>query len=133
MSCYPLHLLSLFTSGRVSCFGGRLLPHAQVSLANALVNDVYSSLGSDVLSLVVALYAINVRDAKLAQGIGARADGKNLACYQLSSNSPTPKYSYGWHRAEILAALVNGVFLLALCLSIFLEAIERFFSVPGMD
>lgn len=43
------------------------------------------------------------------------------------------KYSYGWHRAEILAALINGVFLLALCFSIFMEAIERFFSSPGMS
>ena len=29
-------------------------------------------------------------------------------------------------RAEILGALVNSVFLLALCVSIFIEAIERF-------
>jgi zinc transporter 1 len=36
------------------------------------------------------------------------------------------KYTYGWQRAEILGALVNGVFLVALCLSIFLEAIQRF-------
>lgn len=42
------------------------------------------------------------------------------------------RYSYGWHRAEILAALVNGVFLLALCFSISLEAIGRFFSTPGV-
>ncbi|KAF8320428.1 cation efflux protein [Clavulina sp. PMI_390] len=65
---------------------------------------------NDVLSLMVALYAIKV-----------------------STNTPTSKYSYGWHRAEILAALVNGVFLLALCLSIFLEAIVRFFSVPEIS
>lgn len=32
----------------------------------------------------------------------------------------------GWQRAEILGALVNGVFLIALCVSIFLEAIQRF-------
>lgn len=51
---------------------------------------------------------------------------------QLSSAKESDsRYSYGWHRAEILAALINGVFLLALCLSIFLEAIERFFSTPG--
>lgn len=61
------------------------------------------------MSLVVALYAI-----KLTQNTVASAE-----------------YSYGWHRAEILAALINGVFLLALCFSIFIEAIERFFSVPG--
>ena len=33
-----------------------------------------------------------------------------------------------WQRAETLGALINGVFLVALCLSIFLEAIQRFFE-----
>lgn len=33
-----------------------------------------------------------------------------------------------WQRAETLGALVNGVFLVALCMSIFLEAISRFFE-----
>lgn len=51
---------------------------------------------------------------------------------QLSAKSEADdKYTYGWHRAEILAALVNGVFLLALCFSVSLEALERFFSAPG--
>lgn len=31
-----------------------------------------------------------------------------------------------WQRAETLGALVNGVFLVALCMTIFLEAIQRF-------
>ncbi|KAG6812476.1 hypothetical protein H0H92_002583 [Tricholoma furcatifolium] len=38
--------------------------------------------------------------------------------------------SFHMLKAEILAALINGVFLLALCFSIFLESIERFFSTP---
>jgi len=50
---------------------------------------------------------------------------------QLSKSGSDLRYSYGWHRAEILAALINGVFLLALCFSISLEAIERFFALPG--
>lgn len=51
---------------------------------------------------------------------------------QLSAKSEADdQYTYGWHRAEILAALVNGVFLLALCFSVSLEALERFFSAPG--
>ncbi|KAI8066193.1 cation efflux family-domain-containing protein [Gilbertella persicaria] len=37
-----------------------------------------------------------------------------------------PKYSYGWQRAEILGALVNGVFLFALCFTIFIDCIKRF-------
>ncbi|KAG1757492.1 cation efflux protein [Suillus lakei] len=69
------------------------------------------SLNSDVISLVVALYAIQLS--------------------QKSANDP--RYSYGWHRAEILAALVNGVFLLALCFSITMEALERFFSTPEIS
>ncbi|KAJ7792508.1 cation efflux family-domain-containing protein, partial [Mycena olivaceomarginata] len=71
----------------------------------ALIADSFHML-NDVMSLIVALYAI-----------------------KLTNQSATDsRYSYGWHRAEILAALINGVFLLALCFSIGLEATERFFS-----
>ena len=63
---------------------------------------------NDVVSLIVALYAL-----KLA-----------------ANSTRSSKYSYGWQRAEILGALVNGVFLLALCFSIFMEAIQRLFGAP---
>ena len=50
-------------------------------------------------------------------------------CRQLAAREETSnKYTWGWQRAEVLGALVNGVFLLALCFSIFMEAIERFFN-----
>ncbi|TFY71919.1 hypothetical protein EVG20_g1078 [Dentipellis fragilis] len=76
----------------------------------ALVADSFHML-NDVVSLVIALYAI-----------------------KLTAQSTTDaRYSYGWHRAEILAALVNGVFLLALCFSIALEALQRSFSVPEIS
>ncbi|KAF5377585.1 hypothetical protein D9615_005337 [Tricholomella constricta] len=76
----------------------------------ALVADSFHML-NDVMSLIVALYAIKLT----------------------ASSSVDSRYSYGWHRAEILAALVNGVFLLALCFSISLEAIQRFFSTPEIS
>lgn len=44
-----------------------------------------------------------------------------------------PRYSYGWQRAEVLGALINGVFLLALCFSIFMEALERLFNVTEVS
>jgi len=69
----------------------------------ALVADSFHML-NDVLSLCVGLWAVKVANQK--------------------SNSKM--YTYGWQRAETLGALVNGVFLVALCLSIFLEAIQRF-------
>ncbi|KAG0148802.1 hypothetical protein CROQUDRAFT_105523 [Cronartium quercuum f. sp. fusiforme G11] len=71
----------------------------------ALVADSFHML-NDVCSLIVALYAINLAN----------------------QTKPTEEYSYGWQRAEILGALINGVFLLALCFSIFLEAIQRVFD-----
>ncbi|KAJ4489333.1 cation efflux protein [Lentinula edodes] len=76
----------------------------------ALVADSFHML-NDVMSLIVALYAIKLT----------------------AENAADSRYSYGWHRAEILAALVNGVFLLALCFSIFLEAVERFFNTPEVS
>lgn len=38
--------------------------------------------------------------------------------------------TYGWKRAEILGAVMNGCFLLALCLYILLESIPRFIAPP---
>ncbi|PSN69742.1 cation efflux protein [Corynespora cassiicola Philippines] len=69
----------------------------------ALVADSFHML-NDVLSLCVGLWAVKVANQK--------------------TNSKM--YTYGWQRAETLGALINGVFLVALCLSIFLEAIQRF-------
>ncbi|KAI8384811.1 cation efflux family-domain-containing protein [Radiomyces spectabilis] len=71
----------------------------------ALVADSFHML-NDMLAFSVALWAINVA----------------------SHTRRDPKYSYGWQRAEILGALVNGVFLIALCFTIVIDAIERFIS-----
>ncbi|KAI9322496.1 cation efflux protein [Dichotomocladium elegans] len=72
----------------------------------ALVADSFHML-NDMLSLVVALWAIRVAS--------------------VSQFDPS-RYSYGWQRAEILGALINAVFLLALCVTILIEAIQRFVS-----
>lgn len=39
------------------------------------------------------------------------------------------KNTFGWARAEVLGALVNAVFLVALCFSITVEACKRFIEV----
>lgn len=39
------------------------------------------------------------------------------------------KNTFGWARAEVLGALVNAVFLVALCFSISVESIKRFIDV----
>ncbi|KAL1407704.1 Zinc resistance conferring protein [Vanrija albida] len=72
----------------------------------ALVADSFHML-NDVLSLIVALYTI-----------------------KLATSPSSAENSYGWQRAEILGALINGVFLIALCSTIALEAIGRIVSPP---
>ncbi|KAL2366727.1 hypothetical protein RJZ56_000312 [Blastomyces dermatitidis] len=69
----------------------------------ALVADSFHML-NDVLSLLVGLWAVKVANQRTSSKV----------------------YTYGWQRAETLGALANGVFLVALCVSIFLEAIQRF-------
>lgn len=39
------------------------------------------------------------------------------------------KNTFGWARAEVLGALVNAVFLVALCFSITVEAVQRFIKI----
>lgn len=73
----------------------------------ALIADSFHLL-SDVLSLVVGLYAIRLAARK---------------SYQVT------KLTYGYQRAEILGALVNAIFLVALCFSIFVDAIHRFAEI----
>ena len=75
----------------------------------ALIADAFHML-SDVLSLIVAMYAIHLAKQK---------------------NTSQQHYTYGWQRAEVLGALINAVFLIALCFTIFLEAIKRFVENEG--
>ncbi|XP_074038808.1 solute carrier family 30 member 1 [Leptinotarsa decemlineata] len=70
----------------------------------ALVADSFHML-SDVAALVVAFLSVKMSPKKWA------------------------KNTFGWARAEVLGALVNAVFLVALCFSITVEACKRFIEV----
>ncbi|KAM4601434.1 zinc transporter 1a [Polymixia lowei] len=76
---------------------------SRMTASLAMLSDSFHML-SDVIALVVALVA--VRFAEKTQA--------------------TNKNTFGWIRAEVMGALVNAVFLTALCFTIILEAIERF-------
>lgn len=43
----------------------------------------------------------------------------------IARRPPTPQWTYGYHRAEILAALANGATLIAISMVIFIEAAKR--------
>lgn len=81
-----------------------------MGVADDLDDDRARADVSDVLSLIVALYTI-----------------------RLATSPSSSANSYGWQRAEILGALINGVFLLALCVTIGLEAIGRLISPPEIS
>ena len=56
--------------------------------------------------------------------------GLALFAFWLSAKPPTPERSFGYKRAEILAALANGVTLVAISIWIFYEAYHRFQDPP---
>ncbi|KAG7270450.1 hypothetical protein CRUP_022763 [Coryphaenoides rupestris] len=76
---------------------------SRITASLAMLSDSFHML-SDVIALLVALVAV-------------RFAGKTQS---------TNKNTFGWVRAEVMGALVNAVFLTALCFTIVLEAIERF-------
>ena len=55
-----------------------------------------------------------------------------LAAAWLAGRPATPGRSYGYKRAEVLAALANGVLLVALSIWIFVAAIERLADPPDV-
>ena len=56
--------------------------------------------------------------------------GLALFAFWLSAKPPTPERSFGYKRAEILAALFNGATLVAISVWIFYEAYRRFQDPP---
>lgn len=56
-----------------------------------------------------------------------------LIAFRLSKRAPTSEMTFGWSRMEVLGGLVNSTFLLAVCLMLFFEAIERFISPSKIE
>ncbi len=51
----------------------------------------------------------------------------------IAERPPTPRRTYGYHRTEILAALVNGAALIAVSVLIFVEAYHRLLQPPRVE
>lgn len=81
-----------------------------VTNSMALVADSFHML-SDVASLLVGFLALR---------------------YSTLSKR-THKYTFGYVRSEVLGALVNAVFLVALCFSIFVESMKRLVIPEAVD
>lgn len=75
-----------------------------VTNSMALVADSFHML-SDIAALVISFLSIKMSPKKWS------------------------KNTFGWARAEVLGALVNAVFLVAICFSITIEACKRFIEM----
>jgi cobalt-zinc-cadmium efflux system protein len=89
------------------------------------------------LALIVAFGVVEVVAGTLADSLALLADAGHMAsdagglalallAAWAAGRPATSQRSFGFHRAEILAALANGVLLVAIAIWIFVEAIDRF-------
>ncbi|MBD0349152.1 MAG: cation transporter [Thermoleophilia bacterium] len=89
------------------------------------------------LALVAAFMAVEVVAGLLADSLALLADaghmlgdaaslGLALFAAWIAATPATPQRSFGYRRAEILAALANGAALVAIAIWIFVEAAARF-------
>ncbi|KAM6497119.1 CDF zinc transporter [Amanita muscaria] len=80
----------------------------------------------------IVAYTITFVAAYLQEN-GHNVGSKNSAIRNTDHRNKTARFTYAFHRAELVGAFFNGVFLLALALSIFLQSIERFVNVEPVD
>jgi len=62
--------------------------------------------------------------------VDALALGISLFAITLAGKPATTTRTFGYHRAEIMAALLNGIILVLVAIYIFYEAYQRFLSPP---
>lgn len=95
--------LALIAIYMIAEFAGGLLANSLTLLADA------GHMLSDCAALALSLFAI-----------------------WIARRPATPRRTYGYYRAEILAALVNGATLIAISIVIFVEAFERLHAPPAV-
>ncbi len=87
---------------------------------------------NDLIGFIVALAAIVVSLLRIVLILARYCISINNP--QISERAESPQdLSFGWQRAQLLGAFFNGVFLLALGISIFLQSIERFISIQHLE
>ena len=97
-----------------------------------------------VLALTVVYMGVEVAGGLLSNSLALLADsghmltdamalGLALLGSWFASRPPDPGRTYGYQRAEILAALVNGIALVVICGFIFWESFERLRRPPEVS
>jgi cobalt-zinc-cadmium efflux system protein len=65
--------------------------------------------------------------------VDALALGLSLFAINVAAKPATTEKTYGFHRAEIIVALVNGIILILISLFIFYQAYNRFMNPPEIQ
>ena len=99
----------------------RALMIALVLAAGYMVAEVIGGLITNSLALLADAGHMLADVAALAL---------SLAAMWIAERPPSPRRTYGYYRAEILAALVNGATLVAIAIYIFIEAVGRLREPP---
>lgn len=108
---------------------GRELSRKVLLIALAISGAFFViELGGGILTNSLAL----ISDAgHLLTDVGSL--GLALFAFWFAAHPPSAQRSYGYYRAEILAAMVNGLALWGISVYIFYEAYQRFLSPPQVD
>jgi len=102
--------------------------HARGSLKTALIVTATFLVAEFVGALYTNSLALLADSGHMLTDVAALS--LSFFAMRFSSRRATPRKTYGFYRVEILAALLNGVFLVLIALYIFYEAYERFLNPP---
>ena len=107
----------------------------QVSNQNLLLIALILTLGFSGIEGAAAYFANSLALISDAGHMvtDAAALGLALLAQMISRRPPSPKHSFGFGRAEALAAFVNSIAMLALVVWIVVEAISRFYNPHKVD
>lgn len=102
----------------------RILTWALALVAGYMLAEVIGGLAANSLALLA--------DAGHMLS-DAAALSLSLFALWIARRPPSPRRTYGYYRAEILAALANGATLIAIAIVILIEAIKRLASPPEVQ
>ena len=103
--------------------------HARGSLKTALIITATFLVAEFVGALYTNSLALLADSGHMLTDVAA-LESEFLCHALLDSAAPRRRKTYGFYRVEILAALLNGVFLVLIALYIFYEAYDRFLNPP---
>ncbi len=113
-------------------YGTRLEGSSQARPIAITLGLVVMYMGLEVVGGIVSGSLALIADAgHMLSDAGALA--LTLFAMKMARRHPTTERTYGYYRAEILAALANGATLVAIAIYIFVEAYERFRDPPEVQ